>query len=177
MKKIILYSSITYMIIIISLVIFNILSQPTKINFSSYDYYDNEIKVIEEKVAGLRVNDCSNSIKKLIKNSKDTYFVGSVYIKDVYNKVSTSESWLSLYGEAKTACNVDNNDMDMLAITASIQYEELIDKYRFNYELLIADIENRLLLEPALINMENRSRKNLEIKVIEFLIEEGKKYE
>lgn len=171
MKRILFYFSIAFMIITLSLAIINLTTRTSKINFERYESYEKNIKVLENKVSTYEDSNCILNIKELIKKSKDTYFVGSLTLKEIHNKiVQNDEIWLSIYGRARKNCGIDNEEVDDYALTTVMFYEELLQKSSFNYEFKLPDFENHILTDTSLTSMENRIRKDMEIKTIESLL-------
>ena len=176
MKKVLFYFTLAFMIIILILVVINFFTRINKINFERYEEYEKKIKVVEDKASTYKDTECITEIKGLIKKSKDTYFIGELTLKEINNKIiQNDEIWLSIYGRAITKCGINDKDLSDYAMTTVMFYEELLNKNRFNYELSIPDFENHLLYDTALTGMENRLRKDMEIKTIEYLLNEVEK--
>lgn len=178
MKRLLFYFSISFMLIILSLAIINLTTRTSKINFERYESYEKSIKELENKVSTYKDTDCILDIKQLIKKSKDTYFVGDLTLKEIHDKViQNDEIWLSIYGKTKESCNIDNKEIDDYALTTVMFYEELLQKNSFNYEFILPDFENHMLGDTSLTTMENRLRKDMEIKTIEGLLNEVLEWE
>lgn len=173
MKNIIYYFVVTYIFIILILLGINFINRTNAITFQSYNEYEENIKLIDSRVANLEDNDCTIAIQRLVKKSKDTYFVGKLSLKDMEKQISLNdEYWLSIYGDVKKLCNVDNEDIDDYVLSASLVYEDIRDAYMFNYELSFTDFENRELSQPMLISIKNKIRKDMEIKTIISILDE-----
>lgn len=176
MKKALFYFTSTFMILVLSLVIINFFTRINKLEFEKYDEYEKQMKVVENKISTYEDTKCVLKIKELIKKSKDTYFVGEYTLKEIKNKIiQNDEIWISIYGRALTECEVNDKDLNDYALTTVMFYEEILNKNRFNYELKLPDFENHLLYDTALTSLENRLRKDMEIKTIEYLLDGVKK--
>lgn len=171
MKKALFYFTLTFMVLVLLLVIINFFTRINKLEFEKYDEYEKQMEVVENKISTYKDTKCVLKIKELIKKSKDTYFVGEYTLKEIKNKIiQNDEIWISIYGRALTECGVNDKDLNDYALTTVMFYEEILNKNRFNYELKLPDFESHLLYEPALTSLENRLRKDMEIKTIEYLL-------
>ena len=119
MRNFIFYASVSYMLVVLSLIGINYFGRTTNIYFDSYKDYENQIKILENRVSNFPDNECTTSIKKLINLSKDTYFVGNVKTTTIYSKLYNNDKpWLSLYSNALKTYNLKSDKSSKDAITA-----------------------------------------------------------
>lgn len=177
MKKLIYSISIAYMIFILILMVVSLTTLTEKLTFNKIPEYESKIKELKEAINKKEDSTCKESIKTLIDASENTYFVGDIYLKNVYKKINDNEkSFLIIYGKTLNNCNINEilkKEINLYAITATIQYNDLIQKYVFDYELKIIDIKSRNENEASLTSIKSTINKNMELKVIEALIEGG----
>ena len=173
MRNFIFYASVSYMIVVLSLIGVNYFGRTTEINFGAYKDYENQIKILENRVSNYPDNECTNSIKKLINISKDTYFVGNTKVTTIYDKLYNDDMpWLSLYNNTIKDCKLDTNKSSKDAVTALLYSQELINEYTFDYVVVFPDLEYADSYKGTLISMENTLRKDAEIRTINSIMNE-----
>lgn len=173
MRNFIFYASLSYMIVVLSLIGINYFGRTTEINFQPYKDYENQIKILENRVSNYPDDECTTSIKKLISMSKETYFVGNVKITTIYDKLYNDDMpWLSLYTNAIKSCELDYDKSKKDAMTALTYSQELINEYTFDYVVVFPDLEYADSYKGSLNSLENTLRKDAEIRTINAIMNE-----
>ena len=179
-KKLLLIFSIIYSIIIIVLISYSYNTSINTMEFNddeenieTLNYYKNELNNIEESA-------CKNEINKLINYYEKTSYNGNVNLKDKYmNEIGIIDYGASIIDSCHLS-NSDRNKLGLKLISAAIQFDEVLELLRFQYEIRIPDLNNRSTLEIDLNTIRyNINRKN-QLEIIEILIDnlkEGKEYE
>ena len=173
MRNFIFYASVSYMVIVLSLIGINYFGRTTEVNFDSYKDYESQIKILENRVSNYPDNECTTSIKKLINISKETYFVGNVKKTKIYEKLYNNDMpWLSLYKNAIKSCKLDYNKTQKDAMTVLTYSQELINEYTFDYVVVFPDLEYADSYKGSLNSLENTLRKDAEIRTINSIMNE-----
>ena len=177
-KKTIFIISILYSFIIIALMLY---SYSTSINTIEFNDDVKNIKTLneyKEDLKNIEESTCKNTLNKLINHYEKTSYSGKVNLKDM------DEGRIIKYAKAIiNDCNLNDEIKDSIAIkmiTSSIQFDEVIQKLYFQYEIKIPDLNNRLAMEPNMNALRyNINRKN-QLEVIKIIIDklkEESKYE
>lgn len=166
--------SIFYSLIVIILMIFSLMNSVDKIDFG--DEYDDNGRLDEYKkeILLLENNSCTNTISEIIKYYEDTSYIGEVRIKDIYD-YSLEKGIISFYIDVRDNCNINDEiveeyDLSRKFLTATIQSDELFQRYYFQYEIGIKNISIRDIFEPTLSNIEYNIKKGMELEIIDDLI-------
>ena len=141
------------------------------------DLEENKSKLNEYKqqLANLEQNSCTEVINKIIEQYEKTSYDGEVSLREMF-EYDFDNSLLSYYIGVKDNCNLDSNQQEkynlpIKFITASIQRDELYEKYYFQYELKLSDYSNRLIIEPLISNVEYQINRGMQLEIISNLIE------
>lgn len=174
-KKILLCISIFYSITII------VLTSITASNLVSTvelkDTQENKTKIAEYKqqLMTLPQNNCTEVIGEIISYYNETSYEGKVNLKEMY-KYDYEKSLLSYYLKTRESCKLSKQDEEKYNlptkfITASIQKDEMYQRYYFQYELKLTDYNTRIIVEPLLTNLEYEINRTMELEIISSLIE------
>ena len=168
-------SSIFYSITILLLIIFNISNSVTSIELFDSIENINKLNEYKKEVTLLEQNSCTNTINQMIDYYEQTSYNGKVNLKDIYN-LGIEKSLLSFYIEIKENCDLTDKDIEKYnlptkVLASSIQQDELLQNYYFQYELNLKDIFTRTVIEADISNTEYKISKNLQLEIIANLIE------
>lgn len=175
-KKIFIGLIMGYIIITGILMIASVIKQEKVITFKPIKYYQERVGILKARANMLNEGKCKDAVKKLIDNSNETYFTGDVSIKEISHQfLVTPNSWLSIYTNTATVCKI--KDLAEIkasdsALAASIQYDNFLQKYIYDYELTFNDLFSRKVTEAKTALIENKVRKNMELETINLLITE-----
>lgn len=172
--------SIVYSIIIISLMLF---SYSTSVNTVEFNDDSENIKILnqyKENLKDIGESTCKSSLNNLINHYEKTSYNGKVNLKD---KIMDEDFVLKYAAAIIKDCNLNDETRSSVALkmlTSSIQFDEVLQRLYFQYEIKIPDLNNRLIMEPSMDGIRyNINRKNqLEaIKMIIDVLEGESKYE
>lgn len=146
-----------YSVIILILLFFTYSNSLNVIDI--YDNKDNRIKYSELKkeVKSLDDNMCTDTLNKLLDYYSKTSFNGNVSAKNLYNDITKGVMdgtyFLNYFSDIKKDCNLSDdflseNFIREKFIIASIQYDEMINKYYYLYELNLKDIYMHMIVDP-----------------------------
>jgi len=142
-----------------------------------HDSEENKSKLInyKEQLSNLPQTNCTAVINKLILHYEGTSYDGVVNLSELY-EYDEDKSLLSYYQKVKDGCNITEEmekkyNLSMKFITSSLQWDELYQRYYFQYELKFTDYKTRLIVEPLLINLEYQINRTMELEIISSLIE------
>ena len=174
-KSILLVISVFYVVIIVILMIFKINNFVTTVQLTDSDENKNKLNEYKEELALLEKNDCTSLIGELIKHYEDTSYDGVVKIKDMWS-YDENNGFLSFYTKIKETCNYDDEilkkyNLPSNFVTASIQRDELYQRFYFQYELGFLDIYMRDIAAATITSIEYNINRSTELEVIESLIE------
>ena len=175
LKSIILGISIVYsfMVLILMLLSFNTAVTTVELvdieeNILKLNNYQNEVNKLEQ-------NSCTKVIKDLINYYEETSYNGKVKLKDIYD-FGFEKSFLSFFGEMKNNCNLTEEELNKYNfptkfLTTSVQQDELLKNYYFQYELSFKDFFTRSIVEPTLLITEYKINRSFQLEIIDNLIE------
>ena len=178
-KDILFIISIVYSIIII---ILSICSYFTSTNIVDLEDQDKNIKLVNEyrnSLNNINEGECKNTVKDLIDYYENTSYNGQVNLQE---NVLNNQGLLNYAKEIFDNCNLNDEIKEKVGLkilTASIQFDEVILPLYFQYEIRIPDLQNRLLLEPNLLNIKYKINRKTQLEIIKILIDimEGEKNE
>ena len=171
-QKIIFNFTIVYITIFSILTINNLIQIEDKLN-TTPNYPIENLKTLKKKIDLLDNNECNQSIKDLYNASNTLMFNKTTKLKSFYETVNNN-SIISNYFKVTQKCNLTDELKEELApkvISAAMVYEELREKYFYQYEITIEDKLYREITETNLTNSKLQSGKYQEIEIIEKLIE------
>ena len=180
-KSLLFSASIFYSVFIVGLMVFTLCIMTDSVELHDSDDNKSRLSDYKEIVSKLEDNECKNVINDIIKYYEDTSYNGSVNLKEMYD-YDGKNGLLSYYIKAKDACNVsqtEEKEYDFpTKFISSIMYREVIyQKYYFQYELKITDMNMRDIGEAQIhVTMYNASRNTL-LDIISGLIEISSKEE
>ena len=175
MKKKIMNSlliiSIAYSIIIIVLML---CSYSTSINIIEFNDSNDNIKMLnnyKEELKNIESSACKNALSELINHYEETSFNGDVDLKNMYlNDKGVLHYATAIFND----CNLTDENKTSIGIkiiTASIQFDEVLETLKFQYEIRVPDLSNRSILEVGLNTIRyNINRKN-QLEAIKELID------
>ena len=173
-KNIIFYFSISYMFLFSIFTFLTLINAKEEIEITSGDYYSSTIKSLKTEINKLNNSKCKDSINNLLNISENTIFQGTVNVKKLYNTVNNNGSMVNGYIKVKNNCNIDpeiENKLSPYILNSSLTYENLIQKYMFQYEISIKDNDMRFIAESMTINNQLRTTKLQELDVIKKIVE------
>ena len=174
-KNIILTISEYYAVVTVLLMIFKINNIVDTVELTDSKENINKLNEYKEKYALLDKNSCTKLIGDVITHYEDTSYNGKVKLKDMWD-YDGNNGLLSYYLKIKETCNFDDKileeyNLPSKFLTASIQRDELYQRFYFEYELGFVDVYMRDIAAATLSSVEyNINRKN-ELEIIESLIE------
>lgn len=174
-KNILLGVSIFYSIIIIILTVVTASNLVTTVELKDMEENKVKIKQYKQQLLTLPQNSCTEIIDEIINHYNKTSYNGKVNLKEMY-EYDFDNSLLSYYIKTRDNCKLSKEDeekynLPIKFITASIQRDEMYQRYYFQYELKINDSLTRLIVEPILSGLEYEiNRKNI-LQIISDLIE------
>ena len=175
LKNTIFIISIIYSITIILLMLYTYTTSTNTIKLTDNKENITTLNNYKQRLNNIKPTPCTNSLNNLINHYENTSYNKKVNIKDKYNE----KDWIVDYFQPiNNNCNLDKETKESLStkiLTASIQFDEVLQKLYFQYELKIPDLNNRSLIEPNLDQIRyNINRKNQldAIKTIIDLLEE-----
>jgi len=174
-KKALLTISIFYSVGIIILIIITNNNLVTTVELHDSNENKNKLQSYKEDLSKLEQNSCAYIINKIIKHYEETSYDGTISLKEMYEN-DLDNSLLSYYTKAKDSCNLSKENeekynLPQKFITASIQRDEMYQKYYFQYELQFKDSTNRLIIEPYITGIEYEINRKTELEIISSLIE------
>lgn len=174
-KDAILYIGLFYMIVVVILTIINYCSMTTTIELSGNDY-KQQIELFKEKVASIENKTCKNYFTDLIEKVNRDISIDKINLQEYYNIITSENSILNYYSKAIEQCEeitqekMNSSNMPLKFITASIQNDEILDGFIYQYELGFKDLKIRKVREKSLLGVENNIRIQNELQIIEELI-------
>ena len=174
-KNVLFCISIFYSIIIITLMLITKNNLVSIVELHDSEENKNKLNNYKQQVSLLEQNSCTGVINKIIKHYEETSYDGEVSLRKMY-EYDFDNSLLSYYTQAKESCKLNEEDekkynLPTKFITASIQRDEMYQRYYFQYELRINDYITRLIAEPLLSGVEYQISKNMELEILSILIE------
>ena len=177
-KTILYIFSIFYMSMIIVLMMMAYCDMRVDdIELTVNDEYVQKINSYKNKVSSLDNSTCKDYLNDLIKFIEKDVNRDKVSIKEYYKQITGEDSLLSYYSKGWETCDkltseiMQKENMPAMFLTASIQGDEIIEKYIYQYEMGFKDYELRNLREVSLEPVRNNIKINNELKIIERLID------
>lgn len=173
-KKLILFTSTLYGLIIVISMVFTYAKMDTKVELvvdekevsKLLDSYSKQAESIKDETCRDTIGDLINFVRE---NNKS----GVRDLVEYYSEILNSkENILIYYSKIKNSCPkltdkvLENYDLQLLYITSSIQNDEILHKYMFGYELSFKDNSARSVGETSLITIENNIRAKSELAII-----------
>lgn len=167
--------SLVYIVIIVIFSIKSYINYQDTIIIGDNKELREEISVIKNNIDNLSNQDCKYYLNDLLSLIED---VNKITVKDYFNKVYLNgNNILSYYHKGIDACDGFNedsakkNDLPLLFITASVQDDEILQDYMFNYEFSLNDRLPRDVAYASLTSMELKIKNDTVLNIIEKIIE------
>ena len=178
-KKYILFTSILYGIIIMLAMTITYFRMDTKVELNVNEKELNELLDSYSRQAE-NINDemCKSTVDDLIEFVRSNNKSEVRNLSDYYYEIlDTGENILNYYTRVSNSCpNITTDvlkkyDLQLLYLTASIQNDEILQKYMYQYELSIKNKSVRNISEASLIAVENNIRTKSELAIIKNTIQ------
>ena len=131
---------IALILFFITSVIFSYINRNQSICVKSYDNYEQDMKVLSEKVDKVKNETCRVSLKYLLDRIKDNHFEGCVKLKDYYESFYKDDfTFVDYYNYVATSCNINNNELYVKAMSTLVYPAYIKNKYNRAYEFYIED--------------------------------------
>ncbi len=176
-KTIILHFGVFYMILIVVLMMISYFDMPTNnIELTVNDDYVKQINDYKNKVSSLEDSSCKDYLNSVINRFEKDIRKENIDVKEYYEEAHGDDNILSYYPKGIEKCNIltqesmIKEDMPVLFLTASIQHDELIEDYIYQYELGFKDYKTREINETSLFYVRNNIKLKNELKIIDKLI-------
>lgn len=176
---------IFYVVLIVGLIIYNGSSYEDSFEIPSDDSSRTQkLNLYKEKLSTMDNNACNVFIKKLIDYYEKTDIKGKIKYSDYYKQTVNNDGddyiLVNYYEDAKKSCNLTDKEIDeynfnYLFLTGSIQIDEIMEKYYYNYEINLRDNFSRLIAEPLLYRYEYDINRDSTLIIIKDLIEISEK--
>lgn len=176
-KNILFVISVFYSLVIVVFTV--IINSNLTSTIELHDSEDNreKLKEYKQQLTNLEQNSCTEIINEIISYYEVTSYDGEVSLRKMF-EYDFDNSFLFYYLKVKESCNLDDNqvkkyNLPIKFITASIQSDELYQRYYFQYELHLNDM-TRLIIEPQLSSVEYQINRGMQLEIISSLIEISK---
>ncbi|MGM9878503.1 MAG: hypothetical protein ACI31R_00520 [Bacilli bacterium] len=134
----------------------------------------------KEKLATMENNTCTTFIKELIDYYEKTDFKGKVTYQDYYNQMVRANDensvFFNFFEKAEKSCNLNEKQKEeynfsYLVLAGSIQIDEIMKNYYYDYELNLEDKYFRDLSAVYFIKYQNNINRESILIIISNLIE------
>ncbi len=174
-KSILFIISIFYSVTIIVLMIFVTNNMVTTVELSDSKENINKLKEYKLQVNSLEDDKCTKIINKIIKHYEETSYDGKVSIKEMY-EYDFDNNLLNYYVDVKKDCNISEVEekkynLPSKFVAASIQRDEIYQRYYFQYELNFVDFYMRNIGQAFLSGVEYSINRSNILEIISNLIE------
>ena len=175
-KEHLLVISIIYGIIIIALMAMTYVKMDGYIEVTTSDSFYTDLNKYRAEVANVKNESCRTEISNLIDFVNARALNGKIVLKDYYRIALTGEGILSKYDGIKTSCSIskeiaEEKGLNYMFLTASLQNDEIFQKYLYQHELRLVDNYYRMITEPSMITPENNIKTGMELSIIKTLLE------
>lgn len=175
-KNFMFWLLISYSVLFVIFVLFNMFSIRTKIELSDNETNLKRYDILRERVSKLDESSCSVLLNEMIEAYGKTSFDGEVDLKVFYDMYWNGPSFLSFYMPIQKKCNMDSEVMGELGMPMdsinSITYvDNTIMNNMFNYELKIKDYTVRGVAEASISQLEYQTCKSSELDMIEKVLD------
>ena len=163
--------SIVYSVIIIILMICSYVTSSNTIEFNDDSKNIAVLDGYKEELNNIKESACKDSINNLINHYEKSSYKGQVNLKDKY---LLEEGLIAYASETFENCKLDEKtkkEISTKILAASIQFDEVLQKLYFQYEIRISDLYNRSIIEPDLNSVRYKINRNLQLEIIEELID------
>ena len=171
-KTFIYNTLIFYSIIIIVLITINLFNTTKEIELYSNDENNQKYLYLKNEISKLEESSCKTLLNEMITTYETTNYNGIIKLSDIYEYYWNGKSFLDFYNQIKENCNISEDTMKKInmpeeAMESIIFTELIVQKYMFQYEINIKDINMRKILESDTINFNYNSSKSSELQMIE----------
>ena len=176
-KEYLLVVSIVYGFVIVLFMTVTYFNMETYIEFeknndfyTKVDSYKKEVNLISNQVCKTELNNYLGFIEK-------HNLEGKVVLKDYFNTaIIGEEGILDYYGKIKKACSlsdesVKENGLPSMFLAATLENDEILQKYMYQSELHLKDYNLRLIAMPSLLRHENDIKTGNELNIIRTVLE------
>ena len=166
-KKIIFITSILYAITIFSLMLYSYNTSNVVFEFTDSKENKELITKYKEELNTVKDSSCKETISDIIKHYENTSYNGNVNVKDYY---FSSEGILTYALPLFEACELteeERQDLSVDYLTAMLQFEEVINDIRWQYEIRIPDSNNRLVVQPLLNSLRYKINREAILDIID----------
>ena len=163
-KEYLLVISIFYGIVIIALMTMTYTKMENYIEVKAPDNFYTDLSKYKTEVTKVKNESCKQEIGNLINFIESHTLNGKVNLKDYYAQLLNGEAIAEYYSNTKTACSISDvtatdKGLEHMFLAATMQNDEIYQKYLYQHELSIKDVNYRMIAEPSMINNENNLSK------------------
>lgn len=171
--------SICYSTIILFLMFISFNNSANTLKLTDSKENLDQLKVLKNDLSTIKNKDCRTSINNLIEYYEKTSYTSEVNLKDRLNNYDSSLNYIV---PIKENCNINNeqiknNNINIELLASSIQLDEELTKYYFQYEMKLPDEFNRAIIEPEMTNIHYRINRKLLLESISKFIDLSKEGE
>ena len=170
-KELIFIISIVYSLFIIALMLYSFFTSHNIIELNDSSDNIELLNNYKESLKNIKESTCKSALNDLIAHYEKTSYNGEINFK---NQVEASDGLLNHASSLLKSCNFDEETRKSVVhnmLIASIQFEEVLQKFYFQYEIRIPDLNNRELSEPSLNVIRYSINRNSQLETIKLIID------
>ncbi len=143
-RTFIVYFSLSFGIIIIFLIVYNIRNLTQEFYFKVPNTFDERLDIYRVETSTIESIECKKTIYDLIDYVDNNKYEGVMSLKEYNNRILYNPSLIQNFSNIYNKCDItkeerDNNYFDTLAISVINEQYNVLDKYMFQYEIGFQD--------------------------------------
>ena len=143
-RTFIVYFSLSFGIIIIFLIVYNIRNLTQEFYFKVPNTFDERLDIYRVETSTIESIECKKTIYDLIDYVDNNKYEGVMSLKEYNNRLLYNPSLIQNFSNIYNKCDItkeerDNNYFDTLAISVINEQYNVLDKYMFQYEIGFQD--------------------------------------
>ena len=143
-RTFIVYFSLSFGIIIIFLIVYNIRNLTQEFYFKVPNTFDERLDMYRVETSTIENIECKKTIYDLIDYVNNNKYEGVMSLKEYNNRLLYNPSLIQNFSNIYDKCDItkeerENNYFDTLAISVINEQYNVLDKYMFQYEIGFQD--------------------------------------
>ena len=171
-KEYLLAVTLIYGIVIVLLMIMTYTNMEEYLEFEKDNNFYEELNNYKNEVSKIENQSCKQEINNLINYIEKHNLSGKVNLKEYYNNTFHDNNYLPGYHwKINEACSIkkrvaDSEGLSMMYLTASIQNDEILQPYMYQYEIHLKDNTFRQMAEPSFLKYQQSIQNDRELNIL-----------
>jgi len=167
----------SYMIIVVLVMLLNYFTVVKSIELHDTPENIELLESYKKEVDKISNESCRKNVYALINKYEKTSYDGEISLQDYYKgEIQNGGAVLNYFSKIKDACDISEEEIEKynlkeLFLSSAIQFDQIAEKYVFQYELHIKDYYLREVLSVQLFPAEYLIQRNGMLSIISSIIE------